>query len=109
MLPFDTLKVPSPNFTIKAQCEIKSCDNPGTQKLTKVFLFYPCKGLTESETTYVAPEGLEPYEVSCSLSVYYTCKFNKGDVKVNDPRFASISVVLRTVSKIISFYFMQKS
>ncbi len=48
----------------------------------------PCKGLTDFETTYVDPEGLESFRVSCYLSAYYTCKFIKGDMRVNYSRFA---------------------
>jgi hypothetical protein len=43
----------------------------------------PCKGLTDFETTYVDPEGLEPFRISGSLSAKYTCKILKGDKPVN--------------------------
>jgi hypothetical protein len=74
--------------------------------LTTNSAYLPCNGLTGIETTYVAPEGLEPFEVSSSLSVKYTCKLIIRDVRVNYPRFPSIRPILRTVSKIIGFHFM---
>jgi hypothetical protein len=46
-------------------------------------LFYPCKGLTRFETTYVAPEELELSGVGRCLSVIYVCKFRAGDKAVN--------------------------